>query len=277
MIRLQTRLALAIIALASLTPADAADPSVPAADAAAIDRAGERGRLIYAYQAAGLIASQDAITKLPDARAKIGGWIVEGPAEAARVTFYDRAGPSKAVYLVSIVKGQPLGGHPANGGEQEFKPAQLAQIAALRSAKAAFTASGSQNCAAGQAFRSVVLPPSAPGDPHLVYYLTAQTQPDIYPIGGNYRIEVSAKGVAGPVHSFTVGCPVANGKEANGAKAQAIFITQPVDPLPNEIHVLAMYATGVPLIVGTVVNKKSWLINQGADATQIRVVTARVK
>ena len=88
--RLPVAFLLALIALSMSGAAAAAKPRVTPAEASATRLAFERGQLIYAYDRAAWQGSDDLVAKVPDYASKVGGWIVDGPAEAPQLVFYDR-------------------------------------------------------------------------------------------------------------------------------------------------------------------------------------------
>ena len=59
-------------------------------EAARLARARARGALLYAYDRAAWHGTDDLRTKLPDFAQRVGGYIVDGPAAAAQLTFFDK-------------------------------------------------------------------------------------------------------------------------------------------------------------------------------------------
>src|SRR5687768_7777845 len=62
--------------------APASIPAVSAAEHAQLREVARRGALIYAYDQAAWHGTDDMVAKLPDYQNRVGGWIVDGPAEA---------------------------------------------------------------------------------------------------------------------------------------------------------------------------------------------------
>lgn len=221
-------------------------PIVSAEDAALIARAEARGRLMYAYDKAAWIGTDDLQVKLPDFKTKVGGWIVDGPAEAPVLVFFDRTG-TKAVYVAQfrdnkMVSSKVLG----PGDDATLSPARLKMIdartralAAASGAKLGFCANGSPN--------SIVLPPETPGGPYLVYFMTPQVNANSLPFGGHYLFEVAQDGTVSGPRRFTRSCIELS--TALPKKVVALVISHLLDPVPTEIHVFSQLAAKVSVMV----------------------------
>ena len=254
-------LGLTILALAFATPAAAAPaPTVSEAETAALEKAVSRGRLIYAYDQAAWHGTDDLREKVPDFATKVGGWIVDGPADAAEIVFFDRdqADP-KAVYIAKfenqrLVSSRVLG----SADDRSLSAARKAMIAARHAAVQEFAGSEATLCKE-QPPNTVVLPPTAAGEPTLVYLLTPQTDLETIPLGGHYRVTVTPDGRAEEVRPFSKSCidlPLLQ----NGETLLALAITHLLDPVPTEIHVFSSLAAKLPLYVGTS-NGKLWEVD----------------
>ncbi len=225
---------------------------------AAVASALQRGALIHAYDQAAWHGTDDMLTKLPDPRGKIAGWIVDGPVDAPELVFYDRSEDPHAVYVARFDKGKLVSGRVLGAGDDRtLSPARRKLIAAAAAASEAIRAGGYRGCV-DKPFNSVVLPPAAPDGPILVYYLTPQTTRDSIPLGGHYRVEVGADGVAGPVRRFTKSCmalPLAPPKDG---KPVAAMVNHLLDSTPTEIHVFSAMAMRRPLVV--MAGGKTWIV-----------------
>lgn len=122
-------LAAALAALLGAAPAAAADKLGPisAADQQAIGDASARGSLIYAYDQAAWHGTDEMLAKLPDAGSKVGGWIVDGPANAPELIFVDRneAAPH-AVFFVDFRDGRLISSRAAGSADAELSPERKA-------------------------------------------------------------------------------------------------------------------------------------------------------
>lgn len=252
-----------LLALIATSPLCAAPPKaeIRAAEEAAVRLAADRGALIYAYDQAAWHGTDDLKAKLPDYASKVGGWIVDGPAEAAQLVFYDEdeADP-EAVYVADfrgreLTSGRLLG--PAD--DRTLSPARKAMIAAKRVAVEALVSRKATKCKP-ETFNTVVLPPAAPGGATLVYFLTPQTDVKAIPMGGHYRVEVGADGRAGKPRAFAKSCLEMPFEDEKGERPVALLITHLLDRTPTEIHVFSSLAVGLPIYVSTTQSKRLWSV-----------------
>ncbi|WP_157218773.1 hypothetical protein [Flavisphingomonas formosensis] len=238
-------------------------------EASAIEQASRRGALIYAYDQAAWHGADDMRTKIDDPASVLGGWIVDGPAEAPELIFFDKdEDDPKAVYVArfrddQLVSSQLLG----SKDDRTLNDLRKRMIKALATAKSAFAASGKPLCS-DQPFNSVVVPPEKPGGPILVYLLTPQTTFQSVPFGGHHLIAVTSDGKAGPIRDFTKTCLDMPLRDGNGGKPAALAITHLLDPTPTEIHVFTSLTTRMPIFVSTTQNDKLWSV----EGTRIRLV-----
>jgi hypothetical protein len=266
------RFAFLLAAALAAAPAAAADPApaMTEAEAASVQLALDRGTLIYAYDQAAWHGTDDALAKLGEDSDRLGGWIVDGPADAPELVFHDhdQAEP-KAVYVARFKAGKLVESRILReSDDRTLSPERKAMIAARRAAAEALPASGATRCKE-QPFNSVVLPASAPGKPVLVYFLTPQTSMDAIPMGGHYRAEVGSDGKAGKVRPFTKACmelPLTEKKKKG--KPAALVLGHLLDPTPTEMHVFSAGAIRMPIYVMTSENGRVWEVT----ATTIRLV-----
>jgi len=228
-----------------------APPPVTAAEQQAIRDASARGALLYAYDQAAWHGTDEMMAKLPDARSKVGGWIVDGPADAPEAVFFDkdRAAPH-TVFVANFRDGKLVSSRVAGPAEPVLDAARKRLIAARTTAVEALKAKGFQRCSA-QAMNTVVLPPVGPEGNTYAYVLTPQPDMDTIPFGGHYRIAVAPDGTPGEIRAFTNSCIAMPGKPPAGAKSAALFITHLLDPVPTEIHVFSSLVAQVPVMVAT--------------------------
>lgn len=241
------------LALGASAPGDA--PITPA-EQAAVARASERGALIYAYDQAAWHGTDDMFAKLADAAdaaEKIGGYVVDGPADAPRLVFFDKA-RTKAVYVARFERGRLIEGKVLGPGDDaSLSPLDLRMIAALTLARTALAADKTVFTCADKPFNTVVLPPPTPDGPVAVYFLTPQTSNDAIPFGGHFEVDVDVAGHAGPVRRFSNACLAAptHPKLPKGGKATFFAITHQLDPTPTEVHVFSSLAMHLSVLVAT--------------------------
>ncbi len=243
-----------------------ASSAVSPAEAAQLQEVARRGALLYAYDQAAWHGTDDMVAKLPDYQNRAGGWIVDGPAEAPELVFFDKAG-ARAVYVARFRDGKLISGEVAGADSGELSAPRRQLIAARKAALVALAGSGSKGCSEA-AMNSVVLPPAGPGAPTLVYVLTPQRVMDSFPFGGHFLIPVDPSGRAGPIRRFTNTClEVGPSGVPKGGKLAAFGITHLLDPIPTEIHVFTSLAAHMPVSVATREDRIWWV-----DGTAIRLM-----
>jgi hypothetical protein len=264
--RFRVALLIALNALWMSGAADAAKRGVAAEEASATRLAFERGKLLYAYDRAAWQGSDDLVAKVPDYASRVGGWIVDGPAEAPQIVFYDteEADPH-AVYVASF-RGGRLDSSKALGASDDrtLTPARKALIAARRAAVEALEGAGVTRCKE-QPFNTVVLPPERSGAPTLVYIMTPQSSSKAIPMGGHYRVEVAPDGSAGKPRPLTETCLEMPFGDSAPGKPAPLAVTDKLDRVPSEIHVFSALAAGRPVVV-TTADARVWEV----DGTGIR-------
>lgn len=253
-----------LIAALAAWPATAGPASVTPAEQALVARASARGGLIYAYDQAAWHGTDAMIAALPDYAARVGGWVVDGPADAPRLVFYTKA-HDRAVYVVQYDHGRLTSAHAVAAGEDEaLSPLDRQMIAAVEAARAALLADKAVFRCTDKPFNTVVLPPDIPGGAIGVHFLTPQVSNDAIPFGGHYEVEVDAGGRAGPVRAFSKGCLAAptHPDLPKGARPTMFVITHLLDPVPTEVHVFSALALRLPVGVATVApTPRLWPVN----------------
>jgi hypothetical protein len=235
--------------------APAPRPSAPprpltAAQRAALTEAVQRGRLLYAISRAGLIATQDMLSRVSDpAGAGIAGWIAEPAGNGSIVTFYangEAGAPPSAVYRVTILGGRVTSREVYLAGD---RPPLGPHQARMAGARAAIEPLDHPACG-GENLNVLVVPPAAPDAPIDVYQMSVPGQRGHYPVGGHYKTSIAADGSVAASRGFSNACldlPVPE-TEA-GQQPRPLAVTHLLDPLPTEIHVFLALATGHPLVV----------------------------
>lgn len=239
--------------------------SVSPAEDAQLREVARRGALLYAYDQAAWHGTDDMMAKLPDFEKRVGGWIVDGPAETPELIFCDKEG-ARPVYIARFSRGALVSGTIADAGERDLSAPRRQLIAARKAALAALAQSDFKTCSEASP-NTVVLPPSAPGEPTLVYVLTPQRTMAAFPFGGHYLIPVDPSGRAGAIRRFTKTCiEIGRPPDAVGSEPSALVITHLLDPIPTEIHVFSSLAARLPVFVATA-ETRVWIV----DGTRIRL------
>ncbi|MEA3009689.1 MAG: hypothetical protein QOJ91_1381 [Sphingomonadales bacterium] len=269
--RLPVAFLLALTGLSTACAPAAAKPKLTPAEASATRLAFERGRLIYAYDRAAWQGSDDLVAKLPDYTAKVGGWIVDGPADAPTLVFYDQdeAAPH-AVYIASFKGGRIQSSRVLGSSDDRSLGAGRKSMIAARTAAVARLEAASPVRCKEQPFNTVVLPPEKPGAQTLVYFLTPQSDSKAIPMGGHYRVEVAADGSAAKPKSLTETCLEMPFADSKGGRPAALTVSDLLDPVPTEVHVFSALAAGLPVRVMTR-NERVWAV----DGTGIKPVAGK--
>lgn len=254
--------------------ASAAEAEAPAADAPAapappltraqiaeLERTAERGRQLIAIARAGIVATQDMLSRVSDPDgAGISGWIAEPEGNAMKVTFYaigeGAAAGARAVYRANVLGGRVVSRDIFLG---EDRPALTPIEARMAAARAAVTGLDHRPCD-GQ-FNYLVVPPASASAPVDVYQVTAPTRRGHFPLGGHFRSTVAVDGTVSDSRGFARGCVDLEAAEIPaGQQPRPIGVTHLLDPMPTEIHLFLSQLTGRPLLVATGEPQRIWLV-----------------
>ena len=252
------------LALALLLAAPAAAAQEASGERAATIAAAERGRLLFAYDRAAWVGTDAMFAKVADPAGKLGGYVVEGPAEAPRVTFYDKAAEPRAVFVARFSGGKLADGKVlGQDDDRALSPEALRRVHALATARAALAKGGARPCAA-KPFNAIVLPANGAGEPLRVYFLTPQSDNDHLPFGGHYEVDVAPDGTAGQPRPFTKTCLEMPVKAPGPGQPVGITVSHLLDPVPTEIHVFSSLALGKPVFVATIrPTPRLWVVDGG--------------
>ena len=245
-------------AAAPATPPRLAPP-LTRTELAALDRSAERGRLLIAIARAGILATQDMLTRVSDPEgAGISGWIAQPEGNGMTVTFYSDGDPGpKAVYRANVLGGRVMSREIFLGPD---RPALTPLQARMAAARAATEGLDHRACTA-QPFNVFVVPPASASAPIDVYQVTAPTQRGHYPLGGNYRTTIAPDGTVAESRGFTNSClDIEAAAPTAGQPARPIGVTHLLDRTPTEIHVFLALWSGHPLLVATGDPQRIWQV-----------------
>lgn len=245
-------LLLALLAAVIAAPALAKAPPTPSAqEQAAITRAVERGRLIYAFDQAAWHSTDELLRKVPKTTLPaVRGWVTEPRGDLLRVTYYDVDGETPHALFQADMRGAAVAESHLFGEDEDrtLSPETLALIQARTTALHA--GEGKARCTSGR-FNVVVLPQGA-GEPAAVYLLTPMETKDQYPFGGHYEVDVAPGGKVVSERAFTKACLNLSAAQAGpNGEAVAMLLTHTLDPTPTEIHVFMSLWAGKPIYVVT--------------------------
>ncbi|WP_129791947.1 hypothetical protein [Sphingosinicella sp. CPCC 101087] len=245
-------------------------PTLTRAEQAAVERAAERGRLLIAIARAGILATQDMLTRISDPEgAGITGWIAEPQGNAMDVTFYaagtDGEAPS-AVFRATVNGGRVVSRDIFLGDDRPaLNPVQV-RMAAARAA----TEGLDHSACTAQPFNVLVVPPASADAPIDVYQTSAPERRGSFPLGGHFRSTVAPDGTIVETRGFTNSCvDVELPPAAAGAPAPPVGVTHLLDPMPTEIHIFLAQLIGRPLLVATGEPQRVWLVT-GERIAEVR-------
>ena len=239
-------------------------PSAPAppltrAELAQVERNAERGRLLAAIARAGMIATQDMLSRVSDPDgAGITGWIAEPEGNAMAVTFYaDGNDGPRAVYRATVLGGRVVSRNVYLGADRPALNPLQARMAAARAATDGLT----HRACSDQPFYVLVVPPASVDAPVDVYQTSTPAARGRFPLGGHFRSTVAADGTVSGSRGFTNACvDIEVPAPSPGQAPRPIGVTHLLDPMPTEIHLLVAQLAGRPLLVATGEPHRVWLV-----------------
>lgn len=242
-------------------------PPLIQSEIAELNRVAARGRQLVALSRAGIIATQDMLSRVTNPEAAgIEGWVAEEEGATTTVTFYDNTddGP-KVVYRATVQGTRVTGRDTFLGTFRPPLPRTAARLAAARNAVQALN----HNACSTQGFNYLVIPPAAAGGPIEVYEVSAPSQRGRFPIGGHFRTSVTGNGQVGESHAFAAACAdIVVADPPAGQQPRPIEVAAS-DPWPTEIHVLMSQMSGRALTFRAGAPARTWLV-AGARIAEIR-------
>ena len=227
---------------------------------AAVRAAVDRGELLYIYDQAAWLGTDDIRAQHPDLLAQAGGYVVTGDQRTTELVFYDKL-KIRAVYRASFSNGKLTSSGPPAGDRTALTPLETKMISAKEKGYDAFVAADVGLCANDTPNLSA-LPPESAGGPVIVYLMTPQTDLNRFPLGGHFSVEVRGDGSVGKVRRFANSCiDMPMNAAPAGSKPVAFVVTHLLDPTPTEIHIFTSIASKTPLVVVTNPDRRMWTID----------------
>lgn len=230
-----------------------------------LQRVIDRGKTLYLYDRAAWVTSDDAIVRIPlDRQSEVGGWVVTGTVIGFHVDYFGKgAAEDHVVYSADVVAGKVTNATVfPTSSEPALKEPALQMAHAVRTARNEVIRHADWHPCARAPFNIVVLPPQSDGTVP-VYFLTPQTEPDSFPFGGHYEVDVRSNGTTAYARPFTNSClTLSKPPLSAGATPAALYVTHFLDAYPTEIHVFEQYNIGLPVLVGTG-PKSVWEVKDG--------------
>ena len=214
-----------------------------------LDRALQRGRLIFELDRAAWVTTDDVRQRLPsDDRGAVRGWTVERDGGGYAVTYYAGEGDARAAVYRGRVENRRVVSRevfPANA-----RPPLTAVQRRLADARRAVRLMNQRPCT-NAPFNTVVIPPETAGGPAEVYALTSQTDSNSYPFGGHFLGTISTTGELLSRRAFTRACLNMLPQPPRGSQPAGLIVSHLLDPTPTEIHVFMSIWMGLPVYVLT--------------------------
>jgi hypothetical protein len=223
-------------------------------EAAAIAFAEERGRLIFAYDQAAWVTTDDLLPRLRDPQASgLAGWVVEPNGEALSVTFVRQQGEGLSAMYRADVRGRSVSNARLLDGDETALTEAQSHLLRARDLVTAPT-----NPCTNAPYNTVSIG-GADGAVD-VYLLSAWTDARNFPIGGHHRFTVGADGAISSQRRFTNSC-LNMAVNPNGPRDDeaGLMITHLLDPTPTEIHVFLSLTARMPIYVAA--SDRLWQVN----------------
>jgi len=217
------------------------------------------GQAMYRQDSAAWVATDALQAKVRDlGAAYLRGWIVEDRGDHQLVRFLRDTGAGlEAGYDIDVTP--QFKATVLEPTERVLTAAELANYAAIQTANEAIR--GQPICRAG--YNHIVLKdPEREG--WLVWLLAPMPARDAMPLGGHYRVSVTADGkTATQRDALSASCAVVGPppKSPPGAQPAVAFVTHIVSPTPVETHVFLQIQSRHPLFVGA--GDHVWSIERG--------------
>ena len=183
---------------------------------------------------------------------RVQGWVADVQPDAIRITYVgSEGGAPVGLYRVAVDRsGKVL------AALERIDPAPLDGRLAMQHAIGR-KAREVERTECSNEVETLVLPA---GDGWHAYVLPRAAFPDVYLLGGSYRVELSASGgaVTG-MQPLASECVILQNKPTSGA----LLFAEDRGTMPNELHVYISRLAGKPLYVTTTPNGRTWLIQDG--------------
>lgn len=241
-------IAAALMVAEPAAASDAAPVELTQAERSQLQQSLNRGSKLYRYDQSAWHVTDAALAALPDAVGRhIRGYVTTPAANGLKTIFFGEGknGPYalySAVWTGSAIEGEKI--YPAD----QRIPLNAEERRLIDARRIALDSAGTLTMCNSARPNVIVVPGETPDQPVSVYIMTPQTKNDSYPFGGHHRIDVKANRVVGQ-RSFSKSC-LEMAKPKGSDSPEALFITHLLDPVPTEIHVFNVFATGLPIYVG---------------------------
>lgn len=224
-----------------------------AEDEAALRAAEQLGSSLYRVDRALRMAAQESARSRAFRRdERVQGMVAEVQPEAVQITYVgqDADAPAGLYHLAVDYSGKVL------EDLRRMDPMPLNERLARQYAIVG-KAKSVERIQCSNEVATVVLPA---GDGWHAYVLPRAAFPDVYLLGGSYRVDLSATGdTVTDTQALASECVILQNKPGSGA----LLFAEDRGTLPNELHVYISRLANKPLYVTTTSNGRTWLISEG--------------
>lgn len=257
MTSLSRRIGAGLIALAALVGA-APEARMSSEEASAVEAARNRGELLYQLDQAAWVTTDDMLERLGRRDVPIRGWVIERASSGGgyAVTYFgDGAGGPVAWYAGAVRDGKVVAREVFPEGKRP--PLSLAQLRLKEAADVARAFTGYRPCTPAR-FNVAIVPPATDSEPIEAYLLSGQTEPNVYPVGGHYRLRISGGKVVSHRRFMNSCMNVDVRAKPKQGEPQMFVLTHLLDPTPTEIHVFVSIWMRKPIFLMT--KSRAWAV-----------------
>ena len=244
-------------------------PEPKANPSSAISLAESRGQRLYQGYRIATYATAKSKADFKDRIGEVIGYVITDSGNDQLLAFVGRSDDGKHY---AIWRGRYANGVEVEGAlvartsdaatlSDDERVAFKAEGAALNYIFSNQSKLGPLSCAGDRMPNVVALLPTTTDRSLAVYIMTPQTDKNVVPLGGHYRIALNKDS---SVHSFkalTEGCHDIDLLH-DGSRLEATWLKHGSDPYPNEIHVFASFAANALIMVDTG-QRPLWKVEKG--------------
>ena len=248
----------------------ASQPTEPKANpSSAIAQAESRGLRLYQGYRIATYAKAKSKVDFKDRIGEVIGYVITNSANDQRLTFvgWSDDGKHYAIWRGRYVNGVEVEGalvartSDAATLSDDERVAFNAERAALNYVFDNQSKLGPLSCAGNAMPNVVALLPTTTDPSMAVYIMTPQTDKNVVPLGGHYRIALDKNSNVQSFNALTEGCHDIDLLH-DGARLAADFVGHRSAPYPNEAHVFASLAADARIMVDTG-SKPLWKVEKG--------------
>ena len=255
---LSRKIGAGLIALAVLVGAAPA-ARMTSEETASVEAAVNRGQLLYELDQAAWVTTDDMLARFSGRRdMPIKGWVIERAASGGgyAVTYFgDGASGPVAWYAGAVRDGKVVASEVFPEGKRP--PLSPAQLRLKEAADVARAFTGYRPCTPTR-FNVAIVPPTTTAEAIEAYLLSGQTERNVYPLGGHYRLRISGGKVVSHRRFMNSCMNVDVSANPKQGEPEMLVLTHLLDPTPTEIHVFVSIWMRKPIFLMT--KQRAWAV-----------------